>query len=215
MIMCQLVSYQLLSSEEQTTVWKYRLVRPCHVLIPAPPHGSVAHWLKDDFHYFRWSVYHTTKIYSTAGQVTLRHDISATTAHLTSILHIIQLLPTQVTTLETVTLVLHVANKELVRHLQDKSPLGMKQALLEDSDLFMEVKKCVLMLGIYTFEYIDSLIDTSPQSLQAAKAEAQCQITETAESKLQLLTATGIHPLCPVYIEREGHPYQRSYTQKL
>jgi hypothetical protein len=24
-------------------------------------HGSVAHWLKDDFHYFRWSVYHTTR----------------------------------------------------------------------------------------------------------------------------------------------------------
>jgi hypothetical protein len=155
---------------------------------------------------FGWALYTNKKVGTYSGLLTGRYNIDNATVQLTGLLGLLSNLPTAHGT-TSIELQLHLSSKEVVRSLLNKSPVGIKQAITDTSNLLLDIKKCQKSLGsIYTVYYKDVITDESPKQLQQALADAASLIADSEEDPLQLKEVQGVLQSCSTYIERDGKP---------
>ncbi len=152
---------------------------------------------------YGWSVYHTLKVWSDAGELTGRHykeDSTAFLGGLLASLTVLRQLPI------TSTVYIKVITKTLIEQLSTETPIGVTQMTCQDFDLIQAVRAALQFPnGSCKVRLVPQEEQTAhDDALDRAKTEALSKAEQCKTRSSPFAKAHGLSSIGNVIIERQG-----------
>jgi len=152
---------------------------------------------------FGWSVYHTSKVWSDAGELSGRHHKGDTTAFLGGLLAgltVLKQLPISST------VYIRITTKTLVEQINTEAPIGITHMTCQDFDLIQAVQAAIQSLSSSCKVRLVPQEEqtTHDDALDRAKTEAFQKAEQCKTRSSPFATAHGLSSIGNVIIERQG-----------